>query len=194
MIGNSVQKAHTDLVPLVKELASGGITEEEGQNRMRAWARTSGKNASKLTDAAISALEFELAEEGLAKTGRSQGEVLNDLRALQRLKAALNPPASSNERPVEEEPPPAWRAQHPNGRAFRMGDFAIFADRQPSGPWHVTVSHAKRLPALEELAVAASAVGEGLNFCALVRSGASVEPGAGGLVVHLYQANTSAGG
>ncbi len=89
---------------------------------------------------------------------------------------------------MEEEPPPEWRAQHPNGWAFRMADCVIYADRQPTGLWHLTVSHPKRLPGLEELAVAATAVGEGLNFCALVRSGARPRPSAGGFVVHLYQA------
>ena len=194
MIGKSLQDAHADLIPLVRDLAHGSITEEEGQNRMRRWAGTSAKNASKLSDAAIYALEYELAEEGLSDNGRSQDEVLTELRALQRLKAALDPPASSALRPVEEEPPPQWRAEHPNGRAFRMADSAILADRQPTGLWHLTVSHPKRLPELDELGVAASAVGEGLHFCAPVRSGTSVGPSAGGFVVHLYQLPPAGGG
>lgn len=191
-VGEHFLEAHDALVALIERLALGDLSEERVRPEALSWAKGPARDSTRLSSAAMDALEYELAARGLAAGNPPAEDASARLTALQALRAALQAAASGDPlgRPVRVEMPPALRARLPKGQGFRMGDVEIIADREERGAgaraWHLAVKHPERFPTWDELNGAKAAVGRDLTFVARMTPG-DAGPGPGGFVVHLYE-------
>jgi hypothetical protein len=178
---DQLQEALDGLTALVDRVTQGDYSDdEELRAEMLRWEEEDARGSGGLGELAISALEYQLAEQGVRG---SMEEAAVEMRALQRLKAALFP--AEEPRPVEVAPAPAYRERFPTARAFRIGSVQILAAEEAGG-WHVSVSHPERFPTWEELRAAAGvASGVSAMWVYVPLDG---EPGAiASNVIHLFE-------
>jgi hypothetical protein len=177
-----VQGALDGLATLVERVTRGNYSDEELRQEMLSWEREDARRSGKLADAAIAALEYQLAGQGL--TG-SMEEATEELEALQRLKAALKPEVKEL-RPVEVEPAPELRARFPTARTYRIGEVQIIATPEEVG-WHVSVNHPERHPTWDELHAASSVAGVSTMWAYMPLSGGPPGGAAANFTVHLFE-------
>lgn len=185
-----VQVALDRLATLVEHVMHGNYSDEELRLKMLWWEREDARRSGKLADAAIFALEYQLAEQGLtllAEQGLTEPteEVTDKLQALQRLKAALKPEAKEL-RPVEVEPAPELRARFPAVRTYRIGEVEITATPEEGG-WHVSVSHPERHPTWDELKAASSVARVPAMWAYIALSGGPPGGAVTSFTVHLFE-------
>ncbi len=177
-----VQVALDELAALVERVTRGNYSDEELRQEMLRWKREDARRSSKLADAAIATLEYQLAGQGLTE---SMEEATEKLQALQRLKAALKPEAKEL-RPMEVEPPPQLKARYPTVRTYRIGEVQVIATPEEEW-WHVSVIHPERYPTWDELQAASSVAGVSTMWAYMPLSGGPPGGSAARLTVHLFE-------
>ncbi len=164
------EDAYGGLVKLVNTISGAEVPNEIPKEvlgeKVDEWRHADCRGATTLAEAAVKALQYELASRGLKE---GAGSVVETLEALSHIEATLMPPASSqNQREGKETEitevalPEQLREKMPRGRGFRMGDFQIiFEPGEAEGPphGHLSVAHPSRYPTFEELMAAARAPG-----------------------------------
>ena len=152
--------AYGGLVELVREVSGAEIPSDLLDEKVDEWKHADCRGAATLADAAIKALQYELASRGV-KEGAAV--VSEDLRSLHLIESVLEPaPSKGEEAPgiTEVALPEQLRETMPNGRGFRMGELQIIFEPTEGPPHgHLSVSHPTRYPTYEELSHAALAPG-----------------------------------
>ena len=172
-IPSDFEHAYRSLVELVGQLsrtevpAKLEVSHPVVDEKVDQWKHADCRGAATLAEAAIKALQYDLASRGLKE---GAGSVEKDLQALGRIEAIVSPPAeldgpsestgSTKPAIVEVALPDQLREKMPEGRGFRMDDFQIlFEPHEGPSHGHLSVSHPYRYPAFEELRAAAHAPG-----------------------------------
>lgn len=145
-----LRKALNALADLVESVAQGGYSDEELRDEMLRWEREDAEGRGGLAELAISALRYQLAQQGA--NGPIEQHAARE-QALRRLEAALFPSADLGL--IEVDPAPEFSQRFPSARAFRIGESQVIAEPEAEG-WHISVSHRERFPTIEELRVAAT--------------------------------------
>lgn len=158
--------AYGELVKLVDQISRAEVPNEISREvldeKMYQWKYADCRGAVTLAEAAIKALQYELASRGLKE---GAGSVAEDLRALSLIESVLVRPVSEEREALEPEIVEvalrdAFREAHPRARGFRMGEFQIIFEPFAGPPHaHLSISHPSRYPTFEEILQAASAPG-----------------------------------
>ena len=163
-IPEDFEGAYQGLIELVDGLARGEISQETLGEEVDQWKHADCRGATTLAEATMKALQYELSSRGLKEDAVA---VVEDLRALGRVEAALGAGTSSDAtgrggKPemVEVALPERLRQRMPNGRGFTMGEFQIIFEPHQGPPHgHLSISHPTRYPTFEEMLRAARAPG-----------------------------------
>lgn len=160
IVPQDFEAAYRGLVELVGRVSRAETPQEILGEEVDEWRRADCRGAATLAEAAIRALQYELASRGFEEGAETAGE---DLVALGRIEALLQPPPSTGDeapRIVEVALPEQLRERMPNGRGFRMGEIQIIFEPTEGPPHgHLSISHPTRYPTYEELSRAALAPG-----------------------------------
>lgn len=161
--------AYGELVALVTQISRAEVPKEIShevlEEKVDKWKHADCRGAATLAEAAVKALQYELASRGLRE---GAGTVQEDLRALSHIESVLARPVSGEREAlgpkiVEVVLRDAYRKDHPRARGFKMNDeFQIlFEPGEAGGPphAHLSISHPRRYPTFEEILQAASAPG-----------------------------------
>ncbi len=160
--------AYAELVALMNQISYAEVPREVSpevlEEKVDQWKHADCRGATTLAEAAIKALQYELASRGLKE---GAGAVQEDLRALSHIESVLARPVSGEREAlgpeiVEVVLRNAYRKDHPRARGFKMGEFQIiFEPGEAGGPphAHLSISHPSRYLTFEEILQAASAPG-----------------------------------
>ena len=143
----------------MREVSGAEIPSDLLDEKVDEWKHADCRGAATLADAAIKALQYELASRGVKEGAEVVSE---DLRSLHLIESVLETRTVQRRGGVCESRrfalPEQLRETMPKGRGFRMGELQIIFEPTEGPPHgHLSVSHPTRYPTYEELSHAALA-------------------------------------